>query len=293
MRKFLSLVLIVFMCISLFACGKSECSHSEADWVIATEPTCTTAGLKVLSCEKCGEKTKIIPATGHAWKNATCTAPKTCGNCNLIEGTALGHSYESTVEKEATCTQQGKEIFTCSICSDSYTQNIEAKGHSYKQQASGEDICSICKDEAYATYSITALSKIYSILKEPSSAIISSIYAGKYNYRGDNCIVIVTNLKAKNSFGAMVGGEYISLFYVEKKEVIYDMKGYAESQADYYQSLADKAFGSSKTEYLNKSIEYLNMISDANTISSKKTIIFENQELDYIIKMSKSIAGIA
>jgi len=35
------------------------------------------------------------------------------------------------------------------------------------------------------------------------------------------------------------------------------------------------------------------MISDANTISSKKTKIFENQELDYIIKMSKSVAGIS
>ena len=255
MRKFLSMVFILSICISLFACGKSKCLHSETDWIIATEPTCTTEGLKVLSCEKCGEKTQIIPAIGHTWKNATCTVPKTCDNCNAIEGIALGHSY--------------------------------------KQQTSGKDICTTCKDEAYATYSIMSLSNIYAMLKDPSSAVISSIYAGKYNYGGDNCIVVVISLKAKNSYGAMVGGEYVSLFYLEKKEAIYDMKGYAESQADYYQILANRAFGASKTEYLNKRIEYLHMVSDANTISSKKTTIFEKQELDYIIRMSKGIVGIS
>lgn len=293
MKKFLLMISIVFICISLVACEEPECFHSETDWVIATRATCTTTGLKMLSCEKCGEKTQIIPAIGHAWKNATCTNPKTCDNCNLVEGSALGHSYISKVEKEATCTQQGEELFTCSLCNDSYTQKIEAKGHSYNQQATGEDICAVCNDESYATCSIIALSKIYAHLKDPDSAVISSIYAGKYNYKENDCVVVVTSLKAKNSYGAMVSGEYVSLFYLESKEVTYDMKGYAESQADYYQTLADRSFGNSKLEYLKQRIEYLYMAADADTISSNKTTLFQNQELDYIIKMSKILAGIS
>lgn len=293
MKRITSIILAVFASMTLFACGRSKCLHSEADWLIVIEPTCTTTGLKVLSCEKCGEKTEIIPATGHSWQNATCTTPKTCNNCNLTEGSALGHSYTSKVTKEATCTQQGIEVFTCAICNDSYTQDIEAKGHAYKQQSTGEDICSVCNDEAYATYSISALSKLYTTLKDPYSAVVSSIYAGKYKYDGYDCIIVVTSLKAKNSYGAMVSGEFVSLFYLETKKVIYDMEGYAQDQADYYERLADKAYGSSALEYLDKAIKYNKMVSDAITIRSRKTTLFERQELDHIVEVSKIIAGIS
>ena len=40
------------------------------------------------------------------------------------------HSYTSQVTKEATCTEEGVKTFTCS-CSDSYTEQIPAAGHSY------------------------------------------------------------------------------------------------------------------------------------------------------------------
>ena len=37
----------------------------------------------------CGE----CNINGHNWQAATCTAPKTCANCAMTEGTALGHDY--------------------------------------------------------------------------------------------------------------------------------------------------------------------------------------------------------
>lgn len=41
------------------------------------------------------------------------------------------HSYTTKITKQATCTAAGEKVLTCSICGDSYTQTIPAKGHSY------------------------------------------------------------------------------------------------------------------------------------------------------------------
>ncbi len=45
---------------------------------------------------------------GHAWKDATCDAPKTCRVCGATEGEALGHSWiDATCETPATCERCG------------------------------------------------------------------------------------------------------------------------------------------------------------------------------------------
>ena len=41
------------------------------------------------------------------------------------------HTYEAKVETEATCTEDGVMVHTCTVCGDSYTETIEATGHSY------------------------------------------------------------------------------------------------------------------------------------------------------------------
>jgi len=73
----------------------AACSHS---WKNAT---CTAPK----TCAKCGVTEGT--ATGHNWKDATCTTPKTCANCNATEGTATGHNWEA-----ATCTTPK----TCKTC---------------------------------------------------------------------------------------------------------------------------------------------------------------------------------
>ena len=55
------------------------------------------------------------------------------------EADACKHSYSSAITKQPTCTAAGVKTFTCSLCADSYTEIISAKGHSY---ASG--VCSTC-----------------------------------------------------------------------------------------------------------------------------------------------------
>lgn len=43
-----------------------------------------------------------------------------------------GHDYQVTESKEATCTADGYQVWTCSKCGDSYTEELAATGHSYE-----------------------------------------------------------------------------------------------------------------------------------------------------------------
>ena len=67
--------------------------HSFGDWSVEKEATCTADGLKKRTCSTCGlTESQTIAATGHKWKEATCTEPKQCTICGLAEGTELGHA---------------------------------------------------------------------------------------------------------------------------------------------------------------------------------------------------------
>lgn len=91
----------------VFSCTNANCEETLKvtipatgvhDWDIAngnvTAPTCTTDGKVVFSCKNCAETLEVtIPAHGHVWVEATCTAPKTCAVCGATEGTELGHKW--------------------------------------------------------------------------------------------------------------------------------------------------------------------------------------------------------
>ena len=72
-----------------------------------------------------------ISKKDHSYAAATCTKPKTCTACGATSGSANGHSYSSKVTTAATCTSAGVRTYTCSACSDKYTESISATGHSY------------------------------------------------------------------------------------------------------------------------------------------------------------------
>ena len=85
----------------------------------------------------------------HDWIDATCTAPKTCSICGAVEGAALGHSYVETVV-DATCTATGTKTYTCSVCGDSYSEEIPMIPHNYV-----DGICSACGAELPLESTIT------------------------------------------------------------------------------------------------------------------------------------------
>ena len=117
--------------------------HDEHEYteVETTAPGCTTTGLKTFTCE-CGETaTEEIAATGHNNKvtvnvtEATCgkdgyTGDTYCNDCNTIveSGTTIpatgNHIYEGVQTKDPTTTEMGVMTYTCTVCGNSYTEDI-------------------------------------------------------------------------------------------------------------------------------------------------------------------------
>lgn len=107
------------------------------------QPTCTTSGKKIMTCE-CGEAEEtILEATGHTYTSTITTAATcetdgiktyTCVNCeDSYKETvlALGHDYESRVTTPVTCEENGVRTYYCKICTYYYTEEITALGHTY------------------------------------------------------------------------------------------------------------------------------------------------------------------
>ncbi|MBR0373432.1 MAG: hypothetical protein IJH91_02755 [Mogibacterium sp.] len=88
------------------------------------EATCT----EPKTCTECDE-TEGEPL-GHDWVEATCTTPKTCSRCGATEGQALGHSVvDWEVTKEATCAEKGTKSGKCTVCGQTVEENIPMVDH--------------------------------------------------------------------------------------------------------------------------------------------------------------------
>lgn len=77
--------------------------------------SCTEKGEAEYKCSMCSDTyIEEIAAKGHTWKEATCTAPKTCNECKLTKGDELGHNYVNR-----TCSRCGeKQLLSVSELND-------------------------------------------------------------------------------------------------------------------------------------------------------------------------------
>lgn len=112
--------------------------HKFAEEVI-TPATCTENGSKRVTCENCDYSEVVeIAATKHDWKAFkgdeqghwdVCSVCGTEKDHNL-QSQKAAHTWNTTVEKEATCTENGKTVKTCKYCG--FTQEIvTTKNHNY------------------------------------------------------------------------------------------------------------------------------------------------------------------
>ena len=129
--------------------GVTPCAHANTEVRNAKEATCTEPGYTGDTyCKDCGEKIgtgTAIPAKGHTEVideavAATCTTPgktegKHCSVCNEVlvaqeEIPAKGHSWdEGVITTSPTCSDAGVKTYTCTVCSETKTEVLDATGH--------------------------------------------------------------------------------------------------------------------------------------------------------------------
>lgn len=75
--------------------------HIFDEGTIISEPTCIDKGVKRFNCSECSQyKDEPINPLGHDWKEATCTAPKTCKRCQATEGEPIEHNFGDYISDE-------------------------------------------------------------------------------------------------------------------------------------------------------------------------------------------------
>lgn len=149
---------------------------------LISEANCTNPAIYEVMCANCDsvsgtmEVGEVNP-TAHNWKDATCTAPKTCTLCYATEGeiNPSAHNW-----KEATCT----EPKTCSFC---YTTEGEPLPHDYDLIINDYVYTYTCKtcDDSYivdktALASIIALANDEYINNDLASTMYSNISQLKF-----------------------------------------------------------------------------------------------------------------
>ena len=133
----------------------------------------------------------------HTWTNATCTTAKTCSDCGLTEGEALGHDFDA-----ANCTSPK----TCAICD---ATEGEALGHDMQPatcaSASKCSRCSHTEGEALAhadedhnfkcdSCSAKMLPADGTVLTIPEALLIAELGGTSYTTQKYYITGIVTNL---------------------------------------------------------------------------------------------------
>ena len=153
--------------------------HTFGEWKTAKAATCTETGTQTRTCSVCGEvETQTIKALGHTVVvdkavAATCTKTgltegKHCSVCNTVIKAqevvpATGkHSFgEWKITKAATCTAEGTQTRTCSVCGKVETATIAKVAHKYVDTvvkptytAQGYTLhkCSVCGASSKDTY---------------------------------------------------------------------------------------------------------------------------------------------
>lgn len=109
------------------------------------DATCTEGGRMYYYCASCYDSfEQDTQPLNHNFTMDYYLAP-TCTHTGLTEGShcsrcdyvfveqvmipALGHKYTTTVVTEPTCTEDGQNCMTCTVCSDYYYKTTNKKGH--------------------------------------------------------------------------------------------------------------------------------------------------------------------
>lgn len=197
--------------------GKATCIH---------QAVCTVCGTSYGDLDSSNhEHTEVRGKVAEGCTTEGYTGDTYCSDCKVKTRTgsviaAKGHSYTSTVTKEATTNEEGVRTYTCKNCGHSYTESIpklpeEKHTHSYKETVTKQPTCTENGTKTYTcscgdsyTESIPAIGHNYvsRVTKEPTKS-----QEGVMTYTCKNCghsyTTAIEKLKDDNKPGDNKPGE--------------------------------------------------------------------------------------
>ena len=159
--------------------------HTEVE-VVTKAATCTEPGNAMVFCSTCHKiltDKKEIPATGHDPITVDPVVP-TCTEDGKTEGIhcsvcgevleeqkiipATGHNWEAgEIVKEATCTEEGEQSYTCTNCEKTRTEKLPMIEH---QEVTDEAVAATCEESGKTEGSHCAVcGKVLRVQKETPS----------------------------------------------------------------------------------------------------------------------------
>ena len=126
-----------------------KCSHVKTTTKTTVQPTCSSTGKQVTTCNDCGATvststlSKLAHTTADTWVRTaepTCTSTGKdvlyCTVCNEVAMTQtldkLPHTYgDWTVDRETTCAKAGERSRVCSVCGGKDTEEIAQLEHTF------------------------------------------------------------------------------------------------------------------------------------------------------------------
>jgi len=201
-----------------------RCDHAEEEILRAMGhdyertvvlPTCTVNGYTAHICQVCGyeKHDSFVRALGHRETILKAVAP-TCTEPGLTEGKccivcdeiltaqktveALGHSYDDgAITAEPGCETEGVKTVTCAICGDTYTEVVEAVGHTPAETVTENEVkptcttagsydtvvyCSVCNEKlSCKTIIVEALGHTEGEIVKENEAAPDCVSAGSYD----------------------------------------------------------------------------------------------------------------
>ena len=230
----------VVTCTICGAVVKEAQEHSFTTYTSDSNAGCLTDGTKTAECdhEGCTQTNTVADegsALGHDWGEwETVTSPdcenkgsekRTCKRCSITETKDLdanGHDWEEafTVDKEATCTEEGSKSIHCKNCDAvKDSTNIPATGHAYGEPrwnwsedgktATGTFICQ--NDSSHVA---TKTADVTSTVKEPATCTQegTTAYTAKLTFEGN----VYTDTKDVTDIGAL-GHDWKEEYTIDKE----------------------------------------------------------------------------
>ena len=177
MKKAVSLILALVMCLSLCACNQAPAGNTNPNLQIpGTVDSVTPTGPAPTGPAPTEQAPTISTEHTHDWLEATCTAPRTCKICGETTGETAQHQWNRT-----TCTAP----YTCTLCNAS---SGEEGTH-----VISEGVCVVCGND------------LETIEKEPASVYQKAITALEYKHYGSH----YGNERIREAYDILVGlGDY-------------------------------------------------------------------------------------